>query len=611
MPTPRPTENPPATSTATATAPAPAVATAAATTTSSTTSNGTPASAAPAAETITTVPIVEGGLPALGSAYQGMFEAMLEGHAAAVAPARKRLQQALDLLQELRAIATEGLPEASLQAAWHLMRMVPARALAYDLRTLEEADCADLAKQLDDAVEATAMALLEVLPGDWTAAKRQQLQWPTQLGGLGLGSAQLQAGISRLACLAQCLPVARAHLARMATASTAAEIVQAIPLEVAEATMARLKADMGIELTAEGKIAKGKEPRLDLATLPKPLTGITGELTRAIQGQQYTDCLSEMALKETEWRDCAKWHKRAKQARAAAAAHRIAEAHQRDLARLRSAHGAGTHDLFDMGPTENRCRLTDAETSYALRWRLGLALQAEPRSCQLRKSGNEPGRHPCGKHLDAMGDHCLFCSRGPGRYRVHNAIVQELYDVAKEVGAQAEVEEVCPQLLKGAPGSQEAVEARLDLHTWVQGSHGPRELWIDVAHTHPAGAKLLRQATQTPRAAASSTEKRKAERYGEGQGGVYVHPFVVEAFGGFSDGACTVLDIFLAAWCRRRGTARHTPASTRRRWRAGIGAAMYRAQASIFLQAHKEPTLDQVQLDDECSDEEEGEPEAA
>ena len=106
--------------------------------------------------------------------------------------------------------------------------------------------------------------------------------------------------------------------------------------------LARLQADYGIDITAEGKVAKGKEPRLDLATMSRPFTGMTGELTRALQAKQYDQYIEEMTANEAWWRDCAKCHQKAKRTRAMTAAHAVADAHQRDLARLRSARLGST-----------------------------------------------------------------------------------------------------------------------------------------------------------------------------------------------------------------------------------------------------------------------------
>ena len=151
----------------------------------------------------------------------------------------------------------------------------------------------------------------------------------------------------------------------------------------------------------------------------------------------------------------------------------------------------------------------------------------------------------------------------------------------------------------------------MDLHVWTQGAQGPHEVWIDVAHTHPAGRKVRKKAASQSRSAAQAVEERKAKRYGEGTGGVFVHPFVVEAFGGLGDGACTVLAIFLISAARKRGSAQGAPAAVMRRWRAGLGAAMYRAQASIFHQAHKEPVLDRNSADDDGGQSTDGDASAA
>ena len=96
--------------------------------------------------------------------------------------------------------------------------------------------------------------------------------------------------------------------------------------------------------------------------------------------------------------------------------------------------------------------------------------------------------------------------------------------------------------------------------------------------------------------------------YGDGAGGVFVYPFVVEAFGGFGDSACTILDLCAASYARKRKLPPQALSAVTRRWRASIGAAMYRAQASIFSAAHSEtatghaPTADTEDSEEEQID---------
>ena len=120
---------------------------------------------------ITSVPQVSGGLPALGCAYGGEFEALLGPHSVAAAPARRRLEHAKGLAAECAAYRREGGPVATWQAAWHMLRSVVAKALVYDIRTLEPSASLPLAEELDRVVLGACKELACAGGGDcgWTA----------------------------------------------------------------------------------------------------------------------------------------------------------------------------------------------------------------------------------------------------------------------------------------------------------------------------------------------------------------------------------------------------------------------------------------------------------
>ena len=371
---------------------------------------------------------------------------------------------------------------------------------------------------------------------------------------------------------------------------TEEQILSAVPLEDAICELQSLQSEYGIELAVDGSIATCNEPRLDLATNFSTVRGIAGRVTRFVHEQQHVAALQRAAESESHWRARAKEHQKCKERQSSTAARYAAESAQREQARLRSCAGVGTHDLFSIGPTEGSTMMTDTEFVYSIRWRLGLPMQALPRTCQLRAIACKHTGEICGKPLDRQGDHPVLCGRGPGRYRVHNSIVYALRDVAREAGAQVEIEVVCPQLLQGEPADPEAKEARLDLHIWMPGVQGPQECWVDVSHIHPCRANMRKKAAAQDRAAAQEAEDRKRKRYCNG-GGVFVYPFVVEAFGGLGDGSITLLDLCAAALSRKRRLSAQALSATVRRWRASIGAAAYRAQASIYAHAHSETAM--------------------
>ena len=123
----------------------------------------TPARSAVAAgpdERIRSVPQVEGGLPALGSAYGGDFESVLGPYATAAEPAWKRLTRAARLANECSKYRDEVRPESSTQAAWYVLRRVASKALVYDVRTLEPSASMPLAEQLEEVIVKAAKHLI-------------------------------------------------------------------------------------------------------------------------------------------------------------------------------------------------------------------------------------------------------------------------------------------------------------------------------------------------------------------------------------------------------------------------------------------------------------------
>jgi len=169
---------------------------------------------------------------------------------------------------------------ATRQAAWTILQKCVARALQYDVRVLEPGEILPLAS-LDQAVLAAAQALMAPLEGGWTTTQTAQVCWPVSLSGLGLGSVADAALAGRIACLAQCLPTARAHLRRILPEVDEADILSAIPLQGAADKLDGLKA-VGIELTVFGTVAVGAEPRLNLYADCQPVRGLLGVVCRAL-----------------------------------------------------------------------------------------------------------------------------------------------------------------------------------------------------------------------------------------------------------------------------------------------------------------------------------------
>ena len=580
-----------------------------------------PGSRAARADTfpVLTVPRALGGLPALGSAYAGEFETVLGPEAAQAEPARKRLLQAKRLAEACTSFKEAGLPIASLQPAWHILQAVAARALAYDVRTLDSKVVLPLAQDLDRAIAKAAQTLVgaEARHG-WDANADLQLSWPLQESGMGFGAASVTALIGRVATLAQCLPTARQHLRNLFPTDSEMAILEAIPLGGADTALEHLQKEYGIEVAATGEVAVEKEPRLNLHGDFGPIRGVTGKITRAIYEKQRMRLLAELEVQETVARDAARRLRRSHPDEASRA-RQAALGFQRSRVRLRATAGAGCFDWVTAAPTEARVQLNDEEFMFAVRWRLGIALHHGQHDCGLRaKRAHAGDAHPsqtvqsaehvrararqrCGKFLDPHGDHALLCSRGAGRYRVHNSVCRVLAEIAREIGAEVETEEVCPSLLKGTPGAPDSVEARLDVHLWMHGRDAATEKWIDVVVTHPWRIGARAAAATTDGSAAATAEGKKLTRYGSGRGGIFVSPFAIEAWGRFGGGAEQLLGVLLGAWARKRAAPVATSSAILSRWRAAISAAVCRAQAATITAAWSTGADDVA-----CSTEDEG-----
>ena len=135
---------------------------------------------------------------------------------------------AKDLLQECARFCEEGHAIATRQAAWVIAQKVASIALQYDLRVLEYHELSPLAEELEAAMQKTAEALASSNEGEWSSHVAMQTRWPTESGGMAMGSHVLASRCGRIACLAQCLPVARAHLRRMFPEQGEEAILQAI-----------------------------------------------------------------------------------------------------------------------------------------------------------------------------------------------------------------------------------------------------------------------------------------------------------------------------------------------------------------------------------------------
>ena len=329
-------------------------------------------------------------------------------------------------------------------------------------------------------------------------------------------------------------------------------ILNAIPLQGVMHAVEELRG-IGIELSASGQIAEGAEFPL--------VRGVMGVIVKALAKREREGMMTRLA----------------EVGRSAGGTPAQKDA-LRSMARLRSCCG-GASGWVEAVPGRFILRLRDAEFLSGMRWRLGLPVLRQGR-CQLCPgmcAGNSPvAEDKCGISLDVYGDHALSCKKGGGCVRVHGSVAKVLGEAARESGAECQYEVVVPELLKGTPGAEHAVEAILDIHVWC--AHPwPCELWIDVTQRHPWAKRYQSRAPHENGVAAKKGEGDKRERYGEGSDGVTVTTAALETWGHMAEGFQQVLGTLEALWAERTCANPDGTARIARRWREEIGMAQVRS----------------------------------
>ena len=180
----------------------------------------------------------------------------------------------------------------------------------------------------------------------------------------------------------------------------------------------------------------------------------------------------------------------------------------------------------------------------------------------------------------------MSCKKGGGAQRVHGAVARVLGSAARECGAEVSFERTVPELLQGEPGTDDAMEAILDVHIWCAFPH-PMEEWVDVTCRHPFAKRYRRAAATVSGTAAKAGEDDKASRYGRGEGGVVVTTAAIESWGFMGEGFTRLLGRLEAAWAARHFMGPAEAARTARRWREEVGIAQVRCFHRSVEQAQR------------------------
>ena len=90
-----------------------------------------------------------------------------------------------------------------------------------------------------------------------------------------------------------------------------------------------------------------------------------------------------------------------------------------------------------------------------------------PRKCPAEREGAGEGLDAgkmCGRSLDDFGGHAIIRGKSAIRFIFHRAVARSCVSFCREAGLDAAEEVVVPELLHGEPGTDSAVEAKLDIH---------------------------------------------------------------------------------------------------------------------------------------------------
>ena len=186
----------------------------------------------------------------------------------------------------------------------------------------------------------------------------------------------------------------------------------------------------------------------------------------------------------------------------------------------------------------------------------------------------------------------MTCKKGGGAQRVHGAVGRVLGNAAREAGAECNFEVTVPELLQGAAGSADAVEAILDVHIWSV-YPCPVQAWVDATCRHPHAQRYRSRAATMDSIAAQAGEDDKKKRYGPGNEGVVVTTAAIESWGRMGQGFETLLGRIEALWAARHFAGPAETAAVARRWRNELGVVQVKCfHRSVELAQRKQSGAD-------------------
>ena len=485
------------------------------------------------------IELVFDGLPILGAVVDDDLEYVLGPYSSSLQPAIARIEKMRSIAAVIVELASAVLVVPTVHAAWRLLDGVLCRHFSYDSSVIPPRLLASYATTVDEIVVSTAQSILLSSGSVFSSEQTRQLFLPIKFGGFGLRSAVRLLVPTYLSCQLQQIP---AIIRDSFSAYSPASVLEAAGVsEVKQAEL--LLREQGVFLDS-ASVPRTSAPRdaFDVSDLQ-----LSSECRlrafSAIADQVEYDSLFQTL-------------------------------NDASRTRLLSCSGPSSGHFLTALPSGLQLLLDD-EFRFGSRMRLGMPLA--PSGTQCLHHNPETGRW-CHAFMDPHLVHAITCGFASGRWRVHEAIANILYDATRAAGLDAAREQVIPDFSRlsvtykklpsgGSRPVVEHVDAILDLCVWS--TVEAHEVLGDVTVRHPCAPRYKPRASREVGHALSVAAEDKERRYPRTNGRA-VTPLAVEVFGRLGD----QLEDFLFRLSRiasRRDYARSRHSSNwLRRWRTRI-----------------------------------------
>lgn len=493
------------------------------------------------------------GLPLLGTAMQGEFEAFLGPYSLALEPALLRVQRAERLAERVRALATASLRCPSVQPAWLLLSVVIGHALDFDIRIHPPDAMRPFVERLIQCVHQTLAVVLGL--AQLAPELLEVVHLRANLGGLGVAHPGMAAPAAHIYAAMQTRPPVYKRLEALGWSQFA--VREYLPAESEFQALTDL-AGQGVLIDAQGcpveddPTTQGRSG-LDFNALPAMRDGACSDALAIIHQRKQKAILAGLS--------------------------------QRGKARLRSAGGDEAGLFLQAVPDSTSKIFADTEFRRAMWWRIGLPQAEAGTLCKLQAVGAEA--RPCGCAITDDADHAVTCKRGRGIQRMHDVVAALTCQACRDAGLEARREIVVPAWARWkAPaggGPEVCVEARMDVVTWSPGAV-VRDLYVDGTVRHAVSNRYRARAAREDGAATLLAAQEKQRRYPV-VGGMRCTAAAVETLGRLGVEFLELLQE-LAQLAAARSEERGLPATRwSRKWRVELSCQLHKAVARSVHEA--------------------------